>query len=199
MNSQAVQGSVVNSWATLNLPTSQRTWWLRRRPAGGKLGEFTKGFLEVLEKCVGSDFWGQERDSNIFLKMECLSDFQLESMYFYAILQRIWAAKVEDRTSFHLANLNYQCLVDYQPEIIGHSSLWFLRLTPTGNHPITILSGGWDHDIHHYENYGCSPMFLETCPKKFQQTCMYYIPHICVTYNIYCITTSQPYLTTMSP
>ena len=82
MNSQAVQGSVVNSWATLNLPTSQRTWWLRRRPAGGKLGEFTKGFLEVLEKYVGSDFWGQERDSNIFLKMECLSDFQLESMYF---------------------------------------------------------------------------------------------------------------------
>ena len=73
--------------------------------------------------------------------------------------------------------LNMECLSDFFKEKIRSLSalsskslgLNFispgkLETYPLGNQPIR----GFSHDIQYYENYGCSPLFLETYPKKIQ-------------------------------
>ena len=86
---------------------------------------------------------------DIFLKMKSLSIFQLENIYY----TRFFKEKIRSLSALSSKSL-------------GLNFIWpgKLETYPIGNHPIR----GFSHDIHYYENYGCSPVFLETCPKKIQ-------------------------------
>ena len=166
MNSQAVQGSVANSWANLNSPTSRRTWWLRR-------GSW--GFLWFVswKNGVGSVFWGWKNPTYILEKgvfkwfparehVCILRDSLKKTARFRAIFFRSnsWGSNLISPSKHH------------QPEIIGQvcdSFDWFVLET--------ILSAGFTSWYPPLLDYGCSTMFFGKLRK--------HVPHICVTYTIY--------------